>query len=252
LDNLEYIDTYFNGEQSAEETKEFEKKIMGDPFFAEEVAFYLSAKQVAKEQQEQRPEAKDERFKELYAKYKLGNDTAALQKKDTLMRRLWPYVAAAAIITAVVFGWITWPKPASPGQLADKYIKEHFETLSVNMSGTGDSIQKGKDLFNDGKLKEALLQFESIIQNDTSSFEAKKFAGIVSLRLKEYDKAITYFLQLENYSGLYANPGKLYHALTLVKRNQPGDKQEAKKLLEQVVQDDLEGTETAEEWLKKW
>jgi tetratricopeptide (TPR) repeat protein len=251
LDNLEYIDTYFNGEQSAEETKEFEKKITDDSFFAEEVAFYLSARQVVKEQQEQTPEAKNERFRELYAKYKLGNDSTS-PKKDTVMRRLSPYMAAAAIITAVVFGVITWPKPSSPGKLADKYIKEHFETLSVNMSSMEDSIQKGKHLFNDGKLKEALLQFESIIQNDTSSFEAKKYAGIVSLRLKEYDKAITYFLQLENYTTLYANPGKFYHSLTLIKRNLPGDKQEAKKLLEQLVQQDLEGKETAEEWLKKW
>jgi tetratricopeptide (TPR) repeat protein len=251
LDNLEYIDTYFKGEQSAEETKEFEKKIIDDPFFAEEVAFYLSAMQVIKEQPEQMPKAKDERFKELYAKYKSGNDNA-VQKKGTVMRRLWPYMAAAAIITAVVFGLITWPKPSSPGQLTDKYIQEHFETLSVSMGGTEDSIQRGKHLFNDGKLKEALLQFEGIIQNDTSSFEAKKYAGIVSLRLKEYDKAITYFIQLESYTALYANPGAFYHALTLLKRNLPGDKEQAKSLLEQVVQQDLEGKETAQELLKKW
>jgi len=250
LNNFEYIDTYFYGERSAEETTEFEKRIMDDLFFAEEVAFYLSAKQAAKEQQEQIPETKDERFKELYAKYKQDNDNT-LQEKGTVIRKLWPYIAAAAIITAIVFGLITWPKPSSPDKLADIYIKEHFETLSVNMSGRADSIQKGKNLFNEGKLKEALLQFESIIQNDTSSFEAKKYAGIVSLRLEEYDKAIRYFTQLESYTTLYANPGKFYHALTLLKRNLPGDKQEAKNLLEQVVQQDLEGRETAEGWLKK-
>ena len=251
MDNLEYIDSYFNGKQSAEETTEFEKKIMGDPSFAEAVAFYLSAKQVAKDHQEQMPETKDERFKELYTKYKLDNHSS-LQKKDTVMRKLWPYVAAAAIITAVVFSWLTWLKPSSPGKLADRYIKEHFGTLSVNMGITEDSIQKGKHLFNDGKLQEALLQFESIMQNNTSSFEAKKYAGIVSLRLKDYGKAIEYFSQLENYPGLYANPGKLYHALTLIKRNLPGDKQEAKTLLEQVVQNDLEGKADAEALLRKW
>jgi tetratricopeptide (TPR) repeat protein len=88
--------------------------------------------------------------------------------------------------------------------------------------------------------------------NDTSLFEVKKYAGIVSLRLGQYDKAINYFSQLANYTQLYANPGKFYHALTLMKRNRPGDKQTAKILLEQVVQNDLEEKETAQQWLKKW
>jgi hypothetical protein len=37
-----------------------------------------------------------------------------------------------------------------------------------------------------------------------------------------------------------------------MKRNRPGDKQAAKVLLEQVVQNDLEGKETAQKWLKRW
>jgi hypothetical protein len=44
---------------------------------------------------------------------------------------------------------------------------------------------------------------------------------------------------LENYTQLYANPGKFYHALTLLERNLPGDKQQVKILLEQVVQNYL-------------
>jgi len=251
LDNLEYIDGYFNGEQSAEETKKFENRVTGDPGFAEEVAFYLSARQLATEQQTQISGRNEERFKELYAKYKLDNDTPPREKYGRV-RRLWIAAAAAAIVTAIVFGLLTWSGSASTRQLADKYIKEHFEKMSVSMGSTEDSLQQGKHLYNDGKLNEALQQFENIIQKDSSSFEAKKFAGIVSLQLKEYDKAIAYFSQLENYPGLYANPGKFYHALTLIKRNQPGDKEEAKRLLEIVVRNDLEGKATAEDWLKKW
>jgi tetratricopeptide (TPR) repeat protein len=251
LDNLEYIDSYFSGEQSAEETKKFEERVIEEPGFAEEVAFYLSAKQLAREQQTKIPGANEGRFKELYTKYKSDNEPGTREKFGRT-RKLWTIAAAAAIITAIVLGVITWPRSSSPEQLADRYIKEHFEKMPVSMGNAKDSLQKGKDLFNDGKLNEALLQFESIIQNDSTSFEAKKFAGIVSLQIKKYDKAISYFSQLENYPDLYANPGKFYHALTLIKRNQPGDKQEAKSLLELVVRNDLEGKTTAEDWLKKW
>jgi tetratricopeptide (TPR) repeat protein len=81
---------------------------------------------------------------------------------------------------------------------------------------------------------------------------AKKYAGIVYLRLSNYDKALAYFQDLEKYTSLYANPAIFYHALTLMKRNQPGDKQTAKQLLQQVVQNNLEGKGNAKQWLDKW
>ena len=79
----------------------------------------------------------------------------------------------------------------------------------------------------------------------------KKYAGIVALRLGEYDKAINHFVQLESYTHLYSNPGKFYHSLTLMKRDLPGDAERAKQLLNDVVQNHLEGNKDAEIWLKK-
>jgi hypothetical protein len=52
-----------------------------------------------------------------------------------------------------------------------------------------------------------MKQFENPALHDTGFSEAKKYAGIVSLRLAQYDKAINYFSQIEN-ALLYANPGK--------------------------------------------
>ena len=112
-------------------------------------------------------------------------------------------------------------------------------------------MQTALRLYNDGKSEEALKYFESMLVRDTSFVDGKKYAGIVSLKLKKYDEAILYFSQLANYQ-LYANPGKFYHALTLLKRNQAGDNQQAKVLLEQVVKNDLEGSKDAKVILEKW
>lgn len=243
---MEYIETYFNEELSPERKKEFEQRITGDPVFAEEVAFYLSSKQAAiAELTKER-----ERFKEIYTQYKQGS--YAGRQKPALVRRLWPWLtAAAAVLAGIIFGWNVWLKPASPKVLADKYMLEHFQTLPVTMGNKEDSLQAGLQLYNEGRLDEALKHFESMAMNDTSSVEAKKYAGIVSLQLEQYDKAINYFSQIEN-TQLYANPGKFYHALTLMKRNGSGDTEAAKQLLLQVVEDDLEGKEDAEKWLEKW
>ena len=118
--------------------------------------------------------------------------------------------------------------------------------------GTEDEMQKGKRLFNEGKFAEAMAQFEKTAEKDPASFEAKKYAGIAALRLQLYDKAINYFTMLEKQNGIYSNPGLFYHALTLLKRNQPGDKQQAKQLLQEVVEKNLEGKEAAQDWLKRW
>ena len=119
------------------------------------------------------------------------------------------------------------------------------------MSGREDSLQSGLRLYNEAKFSEALQQFENIVKTDTSNFTAKKYTGLVYLRLRQYDKAITVFTQLQQYTSLYANPATFYLALTLMERNSAGDTTEAKKLLQQVVQNDLEGKEIAQQWLGK-
>ena len=62
MESLEYIDDYFNGKKLPEETVQFEKRIAADPAFAEAVAFYINAREAAKEQLLQ---DKKERFRDI-------------------------------------------------------------------------------------------------------------------------------------------------------------------------------------------
>jgi tetratricopeptide (TPR) repeat protein len=189
--------------------------------------------------------AKKARFKEIYQPGDINRLNTGIVRK---MRR---YAAAAAAILAILFAWYLIVKPASAQQLAAQYIKEHFQSLDVAMSGKLDEMQTGLSLYNDGKFGEALQQFEKLIARDSISFEAKKNAGIVSLKLKDYDKALDYFTQIEN-DTRFSNPAKLYKAITLMERNGVSDKDQAKELLQQIVQNNLEGKETARQWIKKW
>jgi tetratricopeptide (TPR) repeat protein len=122
----------------------------------------------------------------------------------------------------------------------------------VTMSSRADSMQTGVRLYNEGRFSESLLQFEKIIQSDTGSYDAEKYAGIVCLQLGKYDEAIGWFVKLENNTHLYINYGKFYHALTLLERGQKNDNVLAKQLLQQIVDQGLEGKENAAKWLEKW
>lgn len=66
----------------------------------------------------------------------------------------------------------------------------------------------------------------------------------------QYEMALQQFDELGEMENLYSNPGKFLKAVTLMRRNEGADKQEAKNLLEQVVREDASGRDQAEEWLK--
>jgi tetratricopeptide (TPR) repeat protein len=246
-DYLEYIDAYFNRMLSPEETKRFEQRIEEDKDFAEEVGFYLSAKQTLKEHANQE---KKEWFRQLQAQ----QESLATIRQPAKVKQLWLYriSAAAAVIVCIFFAWyLFFSNSSTPQQMADNYIDKNLQTLSVKMSTELDSLQNGLRLYNNSQYDSALNIFEDLARRDTENYVPKEYAGIVYLRLGNYDKALQYFKQFENYS-LYSNQSLFYQALTLMKRNQPGDKQKAKELLQQVVTNHLEGKETAEQWLDKW
>ena len=242
---MEYIEAFFTEGLSAERKKEFEQRIASDAVFAEDVAFYLSLKQVASD------ERNDERakFRHLYKHGQPGNH--AVKHEPAFLRKLWPWAAAAAVLAGIIFGWVALFQPVSPVKMADRYITKNFQNLPIQMDTKIDSLQGALSLYNDGQPEEALKQLENLALHDSSSTDAKKYAGIVSLKLGQYEKAINYFSQLSSYN-LHANPGKFYHALALMKRNQPGDKEMAKQLLQQVVDNDLDERQEAQTWLKKW
>lgn len=244
-DHLEYIDNYFKKELTPEESGQFEQRITDDPEFAEQVAFYLSTKEAL---EVQLAADKKERFRAIYNN-RIGE--APVVKMNPI-RKLWPYVSAAAVTIALVARFVFFNVAVSPSELADEYIKENFQDLGGTMGTTMDSIEIGKRYFKEGKLDSAQIYFESILLRDSSSFEVTKYAGITCLRKKQYNKAIEYFSRMERAVGKYSNPGMFYHSITLIERNQPGDKEEAKKLLTQVRGNNLTGSDKAKKWLKEW
>jgi tetratricopeptide (TPR) repeat protein len=248
MDNTDYIESYFTNELVPDEAKEFEKRIESDPGFAEEVAFYLSALTVSRELAQA---GKKEHFKTLYQE----NSTASQIPVRNIstkrpFRKLIYYISAAAAIVGIVFGTYIFTSFDSPQQLASQYEKDKLQNLGVTMGGNPDKNQRGLNLYNDGKYAEALSYFETIIRLDTSGSDAIKYAGYSALRLKKYDEALNWFKELETHS-MYSNPALILQALTLMDRNQSGDKVKVKLLLQQINKNDLEGKETAQKWLKK-
>ncbi len=254
MDNSEYIEDYFSGAPDPEQTRSFELRIESDPVFAEEVAYYLSVHSLAKEVYHLE---KKQQFREIYQNYQEAGSSASTARNlkpsgTTIVRKLVYYLAAAAVVAGISFGIYTYTQNVSPQEMAAVYEREKLTTLPVTMSGRSDSVQTGLRLYNDRKLEDARMLFERMIERDSLYYPALEYAGLACLRLKNYDRAIYYFKQLEERKELYANPALFYKAVTLMARNHPGDNASAKQLLQQVVEKELEGKEAAQKMLAKW
>jgi tetratricopeptide (TPR) repeat protein len=259
MDSLEYIDDYFKGLLTADQKKEFEQRILSDPSFAEELAFYLNAQAILKDEVE---EEKKARFRELYrqnppvdAGADPGADTAGgpVVRRLSPVRKLWPYLAAASVLILIVAAWLLSGTGSGPDRLADQYIHGQLQNLPVKMSSVQDSLQKAIALYNADSLPEALVRFGQLLQRDSARAQARVYSGIVCLRLDKYDEALDHFRQLEADTTLYNNPALFYESLTLMKRNHPGDSQKARQLLQLVVDRDLDKKEDAQRLLsKRW
>jgi tetratricopeptide (TPR) repeat protein len=161
-----------------------------------------------------------------------------------------PVAAAAAVLAVIALAWLLLFQPVDASKVADRYIRQDLTVLPVKM-GRSDSLQTGILLYNSGDFPGALHHFEYELRLDSVNPTALFYAGVVSLRMENYDKALTLFIRLETHTDPHVNPALFYEALTLMRRNRAGDADHAKQLFRRIVQEDLSKKGDAQELLSK-
>ncbi len=250
METIEYIDSYFRQTLNENERTAFEKKCEDDNAFAQEVAFYVTARQSLREELLQQ---KQSVWQTKNGKEELPTSAEEFpfipSLKKSLASRWVTYAAAACLVLAASVYF--FEANTSPKRFAENYIKTNYSSLSQTMDASHDSIQVGIAAYNDKEYDKALQLFEGVEKNHPSNSDAKKYAGLAYLQKKNYDKALQQFDALANMKGLFSNPGDFWKAVTLMERNKTGDKEEAKKLLQKVVNEKEAESDKAAEWLKK-
>lgn len=235
------IEDYFEWQLSDEERNRFEEELRTNPELADSVAFYLLIKQNAKE------DNREKILAERHAEWQKLSKTPS----RTITRQLVYYAAAAVILIAFGLSWFFLNSGIQEKeQLAAIYVKENFSTLNVQMDGKADSLQQAINEYNKGDYQKTSSIIEAVLKRDPQNAEVQKIAGIVSLKLKNYDKAIVYFHQLGDQKNLFSNPGRFYEAIAHLQRGLPVDKKVADNLLNEVIDSNLEGKDEAVKWAK--
>ncbi len=243
MDVMEYIDAYFQKTLNEEEKKTFEKRCEEDKAFAQEVAFFVTARQTLQEELLQQKRS-------LWQNKNAEDEIPILPLiKRSFANRWFMYAAAACLVLAASV--YLFEANSSPRRLADNYIKTNYSNLSLTMSADKDSITLGQAAYNNKQYDRALQLFKAVEKNDASNPDAKKYTGLTYLQKNEYDSALLQFEVLAAMQNLFSNPGDFLKAVTLLERNKPGDKNEAKKLLQKVVNEREAENDKAAQWLKK-
>jgi tetratricopeptide (TPR) repeat protein len=242
MNELEYIENYFSNKLSADDKLAFEKRCESDIAFAQEVGFYILTRQNLKDALIKKKKLE---FLEQYRE--LANNKPALGEG----RGSWlVYAAAVAASLLLLVVYLTFFQTDTPEQLADAYIDQNLTMLSTTMGSGTDSLTIAIGAFNDKDYKRAENMFRSLESNADLAPEPTKYLGITHLITGQYEKAIEQFNKLISFTDLYANPGKFYLAVTLMKRSAEGDKEEARELLQEIVTKELPGYKEASVWMK--
>lgn len=246
IETLENIEAYFQRTMVEKARTIFEERIIADKEFADNVAFYIAARNVLKQELIQK---KNVEWIGEYMNNELTPNLAPVKK--IVVNKWWSYVAAACILLFVAFYFFE-KRNGTPQQIASNYVTHNFSHISLTMDGAKDSIGLGKAAYNNKNYDNALQYFVSVANAHSDNNDAKKLAGIVYLFTGNYDNALQKFDELANVKGLFSNPGVFYKAVALMQRNKGNDLNDARKLLQQVVNENLDGRSDAEEWLKKF
>lgn len=242
-DTIAYIESYFQQTLSSEERAVFETRCETDENFAKEVAFYIATRQALREVL---LEQKAQAWKEEVAEEEPA-PVISMNKKRSFGK--WIMYAAAACVLLVVSMFL-FETQSSPQRLASGYIKKNYSNLSQEMSADTSNITKGMEAYNNGDYNKALTYFIVAKQKDTANSYLKKYTGLSYFQKKNYDQALKEFDTLANMQGLQSNPGDFLKAITLLERNDQGDKEQAKKLLQKVQNEDEDGSKEAREILE--
>lgn len=162
------------------------------------------------------------------------------------------YSIAASIVMIFVAYFAFFSPKKEPQRLAENYIKGHLMHLSQTMSPSAtDTFQQAITAYNNKEYSRALTLFQEVYNKEPENIDAKKNIGLVYLVTKDYAKALQYFDELSGMKNAHSNPGMFLKAVTLMQRNTGDDRQEAKRLLQKVLNTKAEGHKQAGEWLKK-
>lgn len=217
------FDQYLQGEMTPEERNSFERQLAEDPELASEFETFKEVQSQLKHKFEH--EGEREAF--------TANLTAISEKhfnanKPKVVRmRPWYFAAAASVIILFGLFFFDYNNPTF-----EDYNNPEAASF-VERGDTNATLKEAQTAFNDGRYKEAIPLFETILKENNTP-EIQYFYGVSLLEESKYFKAETVFKELISGTSVYKEKAKWNLALSKLKQKKYD---ECKQVLQTISQD---------------
>ncbi|MCH6234186.1 tetratricopeptide repeat protein [Cognataquiflexum rubidum] len=251
---IEVFEEYLNDKLNEQERRNFEAELKLDKDLENSFLIYKAIEQDLGNNIKNKSKENELRktLESLSKQYSEAPIKTSFKKQNRVIKFIGFVSAVAASFLLIFFVYENFYLDKYDSQrIAQNYFQSELGQLGQTMGNVEDSLQLGIVSYNQKDFFQAIIIFESILESDPDNSEAIKNLGLSYLGLEEFDKAIQQFQRLSQLENLYANPGLFYQALALLLRNEIRDNDQAKLLLEIVIDQNQEGTKKAKEWLEK-
>lgn len=219
------FENYLNKELSLDEITAFENRLRNDVAFKKQFEAYKETTQFLNLRfSAQAPDFK-ENLKTIAANH--FKEAAKKDVKVFLLQSKWFAIAAVLV---VFMGVLFFNQSANP-TFSD--YNTHNEAQLVERSAQNASLQAAQEAFNTKKYDEAVVLFENVLlENSTSEIEL--YYGISLLEIDKTKEAEKIFTSLKNGNSVYKEEAIWYLALSSLKQKKLED---CKKYLQQITKD---------------
>ncbi|MFK7922288.1 MAG: tol-pal system YbgF family protein [Bacteroidia bacterium] len=230
------IEAYLAGEMNPEQGLAFEAECEADAALQDQLEQYLLSRHIVQRSGNQNQK---DQWQDLRAEMR------ASQTKVTVLRRLGPYLVAAAVLFLLIWGGITLfvPTPAKPDRLFAGFYERPQAPERM-----GSSLVEAERHYRQGDYAQAIISYEAIAQDTSQSLAANSYLywGIAYLELGQTDSALARLAELET----LPEQRDWYTSLIYLKE---GEGAKAQTLLQQIVADEQHFYRNqAAELLEKW
>ena len=235
MENLELyseIENYLQGKLSAEKIAAFEKKLLEDSEFTEEVRLYQTMRLAID------TVSKDQLKKELmnFGETMSRNEPASLKIITYWTKPQFYGAIAASVLLLVIFSGIFFTsKRYNSEDLYAKYMDTPHLVGGYRGADDIDSLMRLVYVsFNSKDYSKAKVYFNKILESDPTNGTANFFLGIIELKFGNPTAARTFFEKVPSYNDYYPH-SSWYTALSFLKERNLG---EAKEVLEDISKQD--------------
>ena len=219
MEDQDYIlfDNYINGELSAEDTLDFENRLVNDAAFAKNFNVFADATSFLKNSIENEVEtnAFKNNLENVSNKHFMQDATQTITTTETKTKTftLIKYLTAACV--TLLFGVFAFNQFSNP-TYSD--FDSHEPMTIVRGEGNVKELIQATKAFNNKEYEKANTQLKKVLENDSANSELQLYYAITNIELDNFKAADLELNKIINGKSAYKDRALWYSALSKLKQ----------------------------------